>query len=258
MLVRPFLRDMTRSELLAVMVGGFATIAGGVMAVYAGVLSPHIPDIAGHLMAASVMSAPAALVIAKVMHPETETPTTLGTLRTPLERTAVNAVDAFGHGVTQGLTLALNVGAMLIAFIAAVALVNGLLGLIPHGESEPWSLQSILGTLFRPLAWCMGARWSESQTLGALLGEKLVLTELVAYTHLSTLPIGGEFSRRTAIIASYALCGFANFASIGVQLGGIGGMAPERRGDIAAMALKAMFGGALASWLTASIAGILI
>lgn len=259
LLVRPFLRTMTRSELMTVMLGGFATIAGGVLALYVSFLQRLIPDIAGHLMAASVMSAPAALVFAKILCPETETPTTLGTLSIEVPRTAGNVLEAFGDGVTQGLSLALNIGAMLLAFVAAVAMVNGLLGLIPVAAGEaPWSLQTLLGELFRPLAWSLGVDWREARVLGTLLGEKLVLTELIAYSHLSALQTGTEISPRTAIIASYALCGFANFASLGIQLGGIGAMAPERKPQIAELALRAMLGGALASWLTASIAGLLL
>lgn len=259
LMVRPFLAQMTRSELLTVMVGGFATIAGGVMALYIGMLSHALPDIAGHLMAASVMSAPAALVIAKILQPETDEPVTLGDIRVRVPRTAGNVVEAFGDGVTSGLQLALNIGAMLIAFVAAVALVNGVLGLIPlPAGAAPLTLQGILGIVFRPLAWTLGVPWSEAELLGTLLGEKLVATELVAYSHLQTLTIGVDLSRRTAVIASYALCGFANFASVGIQLGGIGAMAPERKGDLAQLALRAMLGGALASWLTAAIAGLLL
>lgn len=259
LMVRPFLGRMTRSELLTVMVGGFATIAGGVMALYIGMLSPSLPDIAGHLMAASVMSAPAALVIAKILQPEIDQPATLGDVRVHVPRTAGNVIEAFGDGVASGLQLALNIGAMLIAFVAAVALVNGVLEQIPVPDgSSPLTLQGLLGTLFRPLAWTLGVPWSEAGTLGMLLGEKLVATELVAYSHLQTLTIGVDLSHRTAVIASYALCGFANFASVGIQLGGIGAMAPERKRDLAQLALRAMLGGALASWLTAAIAGLLL
>jgi CNT family concentrative nucleoside transporter len=261
MMIRPFLKLMTRSELMAVMVGGFATIAGGVMAAYVGMLKGAFgtlaPEFAGHLMAASVMSAPAALVMAKILCPETETPTTLGMVAVTVERTNANALEAFGDGVTQGLQLALNVGAMLIAFLAAVALINGLLGLIPAPEGDPYTLQWLLGRLFQPIAWSLGVNWDEAEVLGTLLGEKLVLTELMAYTHLCELG-PNALSPRTTVIASYALCGFANFASVGIQLGGIGGMAPERRRDLSTLALRAMLGGAFASWMTAAIAGVLI
>lgn len=259
LMVRPFLKTMTRSELLTVMIGGFATIAGGVLALYVLFLQSELPDIAGHLMASSVMSAPAALVVAKLMIPETETPVTLGQVHIEIPQTAANAVEAFGDGVTQGLQLALNIGAMLLAFVAMVALVNGLLGLIPVAAgSDPWSLQGFLGQLFRPLAWTLGVNWHEARTLGMLMGEKIVLTELIAYSDLSQLDVGTEIEERTALIASYALCGFANFASIGIQLGGIGAMAPDRKPLIAALAFRAMLGGAIASWLTAAVAGLLL
>jgi CNT family concentrative nucleoside transporter len=252
LLIRPYVAGMTKSELLTVMCGGFATIAGGVMAIYVDFLDDSLPDIAGHLMAASVMSAPAALVIAKILYPETEAPATHGTLNVSVERRSRNVLEAVGDGATDGMKLCLNIAAMLIAFVALIALVNFLLGF------AGLTLEQILGRVFRPLAWCMGADWDEAPALGQLLGEKLVLTELVAYTRLGEMRIGTDISERTYIIASYALCGFANFASIGIQLGGIGGIAPERKADLAELAFKAMIGGALASWMTASIAGVLI
>jgi len=252
LLVRPFLTGMTKSELLCVMCGGFATIAGGVMAIYVAMLAGVVENIAGHLMAASVMSAPAALLMAKIIYPETETPETRGTLSKTIERRSRNTLQAAGDGATDGLHLMLNIGAMLFTFIALVALVNGLLSPLDT------TLQEIFGVLLRPLAWCLGAPWDEADTLGTLLGEKLALTELIAYTHLSSLAPEEQISQRTEVIASYALCGFANFASIGIQMAGIGALAPERKGDLAELALKAMIGGALASWMTAAIAGILI
>ena len=252
LLVRPFLAGMTRSELMTVMCGGFATIAGGVMAMYVGMLAGSIPNIAGHLMAASVMSAPAALVMAKIMYPETEESQTAGTLKITIERRSRNVLEAIGDGATDGMKLVLNIAAMLFVFLALVHLLNGLLGMAGT------SLEELLGLVLSPLAWCLGAPLSESHTLGALLGEKVVLTELLAYTHLSQLGPEEQISRRTAVIASYALCGFANFASIGIQMGGIGALAPERKPDLAELALKAMIGGALASWMTAAIAGVLI
>ncbi len=258
LMVRPYLREMTRSELMAVMVGGFATAAGGVLAVYIGFLKQDLPDIAGHLAAASMMSAPAAIVVAKILYPESGSPRTLGTLNVQVEQSASNVVEAFGDGVTQGLKLALNIGAMLIAFVAVVAMVNGILAWLTPTGREPLTMQYLLGELFRPLAWSLGVPWQEAGLLGSLMGEKIVLTELIAYGHLKDLEIGTDISQRTALIASYALCGFANFASIGIQLGGIGGMAPERKKDIAGLVIKAMVGGALASWMTAAIAGILL
>ena len=251
LMVRPFVSKMTRSELMAVMIGGFATVAGGVMAMYVKILA-DIPGIAGHLMAASIMSAPAALVIAKIIYPETESSDTMGDLKIELEKKDDNVMEALSRGATDGMKLAANVGAMLIAFVAMIALVNAILGVMDL------SLQQILGWIFSPLAWVMGIPWHEAGIMGTLMGEKLVLTELIAYGDLAELRATNSISDRSAIIASYALCGFANFASVGIQLGGIGGIAPERRKDLAKLGLKAMFGGALASWITATLAGILI
>jgi len=251
LLVKPFILKMTKSELMAVMVSGFATVAGGVMAMYVSMLG-DIPGIAGHLLAASIMSAPAALVIAKIIYPETETSDTFGDLKIALDKKDDNIMEALSRGATNGMKLAANVAAMLVAFVAIIAMVNAILGLIDL------SLQQILGWIFSPLAWVMGVPWNEAGIIGSLMGEKLVLTELIAFGDLSELMTTNSISDRSAIIASYALCGFANFASVGIQLGGIGGIAPERRKDLAKLALKAMFGGALASWLTATIAGMLI
>ena len=251
LLVRPFILKMTKSELMAVMVGGFATVAGGGMAMYVSILG-NIPGIAGHLLAASIMSAPAALVIAKIIYPETEASDTFGDLKIALDKKDDNIMEALSRGATNGMKLAANVAAMLVAFVAIIAMVNAILGLIDL------SLQQILGWIFSPLAWVMGVPWNEAGIIGSLMGEKLVLTELIAFGDLSELMTTNSISDRSAIIASYALCGFANFASVGIQLGGIGGIAPERRKDLAKLGLKAMFGGALASWLTATIAGILI
>jgi len=251
LLVRPFILKMTKSELMAVMVGGFATVAGGVMAMYVSMLG-NIPGIAGHLLAASIMSAPAALVIAKIIYPETEASDTFGDLKIALDNKDDNIMEALSRGATNGMKLAANVAAMLVAFVAIIAMVNAILGLLDL------SLQQILGWIFSPLAWVMGVPWDEAGIIGSLMGEKLVLTELIAFGDLSELMTTNSISDRSAIIASYALCGFANFASVGIQLGGIGGIAPERRKDLAKLGLKAMFGGALASWLTATIAGMLI
>ncbi len=251
LLVRPYVKSMTKSEIMTIMVGGFATVAGGVMAIYVAMLQ-DIPGIAGHLMAASIMSAPGAIVVAKILYPETEESETKGTLSVTVERTADNVMEALGDGATDGLKLAANIGAMLIAFVAMVAMIDGLLIFLNTNLAE------VLGFLFRPLAWCMGAPWAEADTLATLLGEKIVLTELIAYKDLGQIRAAGELSDRTAIIASYALCGFANFASIGIQMGGIGGIAPSRKKEIASIAIKAMIGGAIASWITACIAGILV
>ena len=251
LMVRPFIQNMTRSELMAVMTGGFATVAGGVLAIYVKWLS-DIPGIAGHLLAASVMSAPAALVIAKIIYPETNSSETQGDLNVDIKKTSSNAMEALGNGATDGLKLAANVAAMLIAFVSIVAMFNYLLSFAGT------SLESILGTMFKPLAWSMGIPWNEAGSMGMLMGKKIVFTELIAYGDLKSLIGTGAISDRTAIIASYALCGFANFGSIGIQLGGIGGMAPNRKKELASLVTKAMIGGALASWLTATIAGILI
>ena len=251
LMIRPFIRNMTQSELMAVMTGGFATVAGGVLALYV-IWLKDIPGIAGHLLAASVMSAPAAMVVAKIIYPETELSETSGDLNIIIEKPDSNTMEALGRGATEGLKLAANVAAMLVAFVALIAMVNYLL------TFADTSIQGILGFIFQPLAWAMGIPWEEAQMVGVLMGEKITLTELIAYSDLRDLRLEQAISDRTAIIASYALCGFANFASIGIQLGGIGGIAPERRKDLASLALKAMLGGALASWMTASIAGILI
>ena len=250
-LIRPYISSMTKSELMTVMVGGFATVAGSVMALYVSWLN-NIPGIAGHLLAASVMSAPAALMIAKIIYPETEKPKTIDSKNIDVNTTDTNAMDAIGRGATDGMKLAANVAAMLIAFISMVAMVNFILG---YANT---SLQEILGFIFKPIAWTMGIPWDEAKIVGTLMGEKLALTELIAYGDLKSYIANNEISKRTAIIASYALCGFANFGSIGIQIGGLSSIAPGRRKDIASLAFKTMLGGALASWLTATIAGILI
>ncbi len=263
LLVQPYLSKMTRSEIMTIMLAGFATIAGGVLALYVGMLAPVIPDIAGHLIASSVMGAPASIVFAKLLVPETELPTTLGEVRVPLPRSTHNIIEAFGEGANEGLKLTLSVCAMLIAFIAAMEMVNALLGWGPTvpglGLKVPaTSLQELFGWVFRPIAWTLGANWEESRVVGTLLGEKLVLTELIAYTDLSNPKTMAQLSPRTAKIAAYALCGFANFASIGIQVGGIGAMAPERKAVISQLAMKAMIGGALASAMTGALAGLMI
>ena len=251
-LIRPFINNMTNSELMAIMIGGFATAAGSVMALYVLWLQ-EIPGIAGHMLAASIMSAPAALVIAKIIYPETNRSDSLDNVNISIDRTTEYAMDALGRGATDGLKLAANVGAMLVAFVSIITMVNFSLEYFLST-----TMQEIMGFVFQPLAWSMGIPWEEARIMGTLMGEKIVLTELIAYANLSELINNNALSDRTAIIASYALCGFANFGSIGIQLGGIGGMAPERRKDLSKLGMKAMIGGALASWLTATIAGILI
>lgn len=268
LLVRPFINGMTRSELFCVMLGGFANTAGGVLAAYVGFLR-DIPGIAGHLVTCSILSAPAALVIAKVMMPETEVPETAGTLKMHDERIDKNVMQAAARGASEGMTLAINVAAMLIAFVALVKVVDWGLELAPvsfcadgvrwGAGCDPLSLSRILGWIFTPVALMMGVSWEEASLVGSLLGEKLVLTEFVAYVHLGEIMASDTpLSPRSAIIASYALCGFANFASVGIQLGGIGGMAPERMGDLASLGIRAMIGGSLATFMTACVAGTLL
>jgi len=267
LVVKPYVHTMTQSELMAVMVGGFATVAGGVLAAYVGMLQSTFPDIAGHLIAASVMSAPAALVIAKVLLPETEESPTAGEVSFSVEKDTANLIDAAARGAGEGLKLALNVGAMLLAFLALIALVNYLLG-VPvmlfneySGGTpvEPITLQEMLGYVFYPIAFLMGVATEDCAAVGGLLGEKMVLTEFVAFLHLGEILSGTEpMNYRSTVIATYALCGFANFGSIAIQIGGIGGIAPERRTDLAKIGLRAMIGGMLAACMTATVAGILI
>ncbi len=261
LVIRPYVDRMTRSELMAVMTGGFATIAGSVLAAYVGMLRGSFPDIAGHLIAASVMSAPAALVIAKILLPETETSLTAGSVKMKVERTAANVIDAAAQGAGDGLKLALNIAAMLLAFISLIAMINygigwlgGLVGL------EGLTFQQILGYLFWPLAWVMGIPAADCLVAGQLLAEKTVVNEFVAYLHLAQIVQSGqaELSHRSLVILTYALCGFANFGSIAIQLGGIGGIAPSRRADLARLGLRAMFGGLLAAFMTACIAGMIL
>ena len=258
LLIAPFVGKMTRSELNTVMTGGFATVEGGVMAAYVGFLQ-NIPGIAGHLVAASIMSAPASLAIAKVIVPEDGTPSTMGATAISVDKLDRNVLEAAARGATEGAKLAINVAAMLIAFVGLIAMFDWMIGwMIIAGE--PLSLSRILGWCFSPIAFAMGVPWSEAGVVGGLLGEKLVLTEFIAYIHLgeivnSATPV---LSERSAIIASYALCGFANFASIGIQLGGIGGIAPERMGDLADLSIRAVIGGSLAAFMTGTVAGVLI
>ena len=251
LMVRPFISTMTKSELMAVMVGGFATVAGGILAIYVQWLT-DIPGIAGHLLAASVMSAPASLVVAKIIYPELESSKTQGDLNINIEKANSNAMEALASGATDGLKLAANVAGMLIAFISIIAMFNYLLSFANT------SIDQILGLLFQPLAWTMGIPWEDSAIVGTLMGKKIAFTELIAFGDLKNIISTGQISDRSALIASYALCGFANFGSIGIQLGGIGAMAPERKKDLSKLVTKAMIGGAIASWLTATIAGLII
>ena len=255
LVVRPYIAKMTRSELMALMTGGFATIAGSVLAVYIGLLGE---EFAGHLLAASFMSAPAAFVLAKIMVPETETPLTAGGADQieEAEDQPANVLDAAATGTSDGLKLYLNVVAMLVAFVAIVGLINAGLGLLPLGLEEPMTLQRIFGYIFAPVAWMMGIEWGDCVAFGSLLGTKVAVNEFIAFSDMQALQ--GEISTRSYTMAAYALCGFANFASVGIQIGGIGSLAEGRRKDLSQLALRAMLGGAMASWMTATIAGMFL
>ncbi len=296
LVVRPYIARMTQSELLTLMVGGMATIAGGVLGAYVMMLGGSDPNqqafYAKHLITASIMAAPATLVIAKILVPETETPDTLGKVEVKVEKTTANVIDAAAAGASDGMKLALNVGAMLLAFVALIAMVNGLLGyvwsshlMLPYGydaatgwkihylasAQDIWasltghrvelSMQTLLGSLLAPLAWVIGVPWADANTVGGLIGTKVVLNEFVAYKDLGEITQGNVpgvvLSDQARLIATYALCGFANFSSIAIQIGGIGGLAPERRHDLAKFGLRAVLGGSIATMMTATIAGVL-
>ncbi len=280
LLIKPFLPEMTTSELLTVMLGGFATIAGGVMAGYIAMgIDP------GHLLAASVMSAPAALAVGKLIYPETKHSATAGDVVLPTIESGSNVIDAASRGISDGTKLAVNVGAMLIGFIALIAVVDvvlnwldkiidgSLLGgqLIQYDYTSifspikqeysgffPGSLKTLFGSIFRPLAWLMGVSWEYADEVGNLLGIKISLNEFVAYGTLGGYISDSILDERARTIAIYALCGFANFSSIGMQIGGIGAFIPKRKSELSRIALRAMFGGAIASWLTATMAGMIL
>ena len=269
--VRPYISRMTESELITMMIGGMAHIAGGVLAAYVGMLGGGDPEqqafYAKHLLAASIMAAPATLVVAKLLIPETGTPLTRGTVKMEVEKTTSNVIDAAAAGAGDGLRLALNIGAMLLAFIALIALVNWPLTWI--GEvtglaqwlGRPTDMATLLGYLLAPIAWVIGVPWQDATTVGGLIGQKIVLNEFVAYLQLAEIVNGNVegvvLSEKGKLIATYALCGFANFSSIAIQIGGIGGLAPERRQDLAKFGLRAVLGGTLATFMTATIAGVL-
>ena len=280
LVVEPYIKSMTRSELMTLMTGGMSTIAGGVLAAYIAFLGGDDPaeraEFAGHLLSASIMSAPAAIVMAKIIIPETEESPTFGDVEINVEKDDENVIEAAANGASEGLRLALNVGAMLLAFIALIAMINYLLGVVGNpglfgtewynlnalieqatsGQFTQLSLEAIFGFVFAPLAWAMGVESADILRFGTLLGEKIAVNEFVAFASLGELE--GVMSERSVIIGTYALCGFANFSSIAIQIGGIGGIAPSRRGEIAELGLRAVLAGALASWTTASIAGMLI
>jgi concentrative nucleoside transporter, CNT family len=243
--IRPFISRMTESELMTVMTSGMAHISGGVMAAYIlfGVEAKH-------LLTAVIMTAPGTLMMAKLFVPETGVPETMGTVKLDVPKTDVNVIDAIGRGTGEGLHLALNVGAMLISFLALIALLNAILGF------AGLSMQQIVGWAFAPIAWCLGVPWHHAPTVGNLLGTRMVLNEFVAYAQLG--PLKDTLDPRSFTIATFALCGFANFSSIGIQIGGIGALAPDRRHDLARLGLRAMLAGTFANFLTAAIAGMLL
>ena len=266
--IRPFLAEMTRSELMTVMTAGMAHVSGGIMAAY--VLIAHVDVV--HLLTAVVMTAPGAIMIAKVMIPETEVPKTSGQVKVEIPKTDVNLVDAAARGASEGIHLAINVAGMLIAFVALVAMVNGILGLLHHGLESlaqkpssaaylgtvaryfPGSLQQILGLIFQPIAWSMGVSWKDSYQVGNLLGTRMVLNEVISF--LQWGQIRDTLDPRSFMISTFALCGFANFGSIAIQVGGIGALAPTRRHDLASLGFRAMIAGTLANFLSATIAGL--
>jgi CNT family concentrative nucleoside transporter len=249
--IRPFLPRMTESELMTVMTAGMAHISGGIMAAYI-----LFGIEAQHLLTAVIMTAPGTLMMAKVFVPETGQPETMGTVRLQVERTDVNVIDAIGRGTGEGLHLALNVGAMLISFLALIALVNAGLGLVGNAAGVELSMQRIFGFVLAPVAWSLGVPWRDAPIIGNLLGTRMVLNEFVAYSQLG--PLKETLDPRSFTIATFALCGFANFSSIGIQIGGIGALAPERRHDLARLGIRAMLAGTFANFLSATIAGMLL
>ncbi len=280
LMIKPFLNKMTKSEILTVMVGGMATIAGGVMAAYIQILGSAyavkhgIPLeqaqqlFATHLLGASVMAAPAGIVISKIIYPETEEPVTKGTVKIEVEKNASNLIEAAANGAADGWKLAINVGAMLLAFIALIALINYLLqgfgDIINVNESlmanfgQPLSFQLLIGFVLQFVAFGIGVPWEDALNFGSMLGVKVVLNEFVAYTEMGNLvEMGKILNEKTVLMLTYALCGFANFSSIAIQIGGIGPLAPDRKADIAALGLKAVIGGVLATLMTATLAGLL-
>jgi len=271
LVIKPYIAGMTPSELLTLMVGGMATIAGGVLGAYVLMLgggdAVQQAEFAKHLITASIMAAPATLVIAKILLPETGTPLTMGKVRVEVEKTTANVIDAAASGAGDGLRLALNVGAMLLAFVALIALINAPLTWL--GEvtgltawlGRPTDLGSLLGLILAPIAWVIGVPWADAPTVGGLIGTKVVLNEFVAYLSLGDIVQGKvngvSLGAHSTLIATYALCGFANFSSIAIQIGGIGSLAPERRQDLARMGLLAVLGGSIATLMTATIAGVI-
>jgi CNT family concentrative nucleoside transporter len=272
--IKPYIERMTQAELMTVMIGGMAHIAGSVMAAYVAMLGGDDPAqrmfYAKHLLTASVMAAPATMVLAKILVPETQEPLTRGTVKIEVEKTTANIIDAAATGAGDGLKLAMNVGAMLLAFIALIALVNGpvqWLGTLggdhslnawlsaANGHEIKLSLETIFGWVLSPIAWLIGVPWQDATLVGSFIGEKVVINEFVAYADLAKHL--DQLLPQSRLIATYALCGFANFSSIAIQIGGIGGLAPNRRGDLARLGLRAVLGGSIATFMTATIAGVL-
>lgn len=253
LLIRPYVEKLTRSELFTIMTSGMATIAGTMMVVYAGILSDLVPNVMGHILIASIISAPAAIVIAKVMVPETGE-LTGASLHAPSQ--ACGAMDALTRGTLQGMELLINIVAMIIVLVAIVSLVNMGLGLFPEVKGQSLTLQRVLGWLLSPVVWMMGVSWAEAQTAATLLGTKTVLNEMIAYVDMSRLD-PGLLSPRTNLIMSYALCGFANPGSLGIMIGGLGGIAPGRRNEIASLGLRSIIAGTLATCMTGTVAGFL-
>jgi CNT family concentrative nucleoside transporter len=253
--IRPFLANLTESELFTVMTCGMAHVSGAVMAAYVKIAGVSIE----HLLTAVIMTAPATLLLAKILVPETQVPETAGTVRVDVEKPGVNIIDAAARGAGDGVQLAINIAGMLIAFLALIALVNGVLGWI-HGFPMlgwfPSSMQSILGTIFAPVAWLLGVSWKDSSTIGELLGTRMVLNEFIAFMKLGDLK--ATLDPRSFVIGTFALCGFANFSSIAIQIGGIGALAPNRKSDLARLGVKAMMAGTLANFMSACIAGMLL
>jgi CNT family concentrative nucleoside transporter len=272
--IKPYIERMTQAELMTVMIGGMAHIAGSVMAAYVAMLGGDDPAMrmfyAKHLLTASVMAAPATMVLAKILVPETQEPLTRGTVKIEVEKTTANIIDAAATGAGDGLKLAMNVGAMLLAFIALIALVNGPVQWVGtlggehslnawlsavNGHEIKLSLETIFGWVLSPIAWLIGVPWQDATLVGSFIGEKVVINEFVAYADLAKHL--DQLLPHSRLIATYALCGFANFSSIAIQIGGIGGLAPNRRGDLARLGLRAVLGGSIATFMTATIAGVL-
>lgn len=251
--IRPFLSGLTRSELFTIMTSGMAHVSGAVMAAYVKIAGVEIT----HLLTAVIMTAPATILLSKMLIPETGEPQTAGGVHIEIEKPGVNVIDAAARGASDGLQLALNIGAMLIAFLALIALVNGMLGWA-HGWVPflPATLQDLFGIVFAPVAWLLGVSWKDAATVGNLLGTRLVLNEFVAFLNLA--PVKDQLDPRSFVIATFALCGFANFSSIAIQVGGIGALVPERKSDLARLGLRAVAAGTMANFMSACIAGLLL